>query len=108
MADASSDRADRPGSDPASSSDEEDFVSSQSTASVDPDTLAQRNLETALDKLHLQQAASSQSSDHGATRTSTPGTGASVQTMGTMGSEKNQLQLLDLPLDVLKCIIKEV
>lgn len=110
MADVSSDGADRPASDPASYSDEEEYVSSRSTGSAEPepDALAQRDLPTALDKLHLQQAVSKQSSDHSVTGTSTPGTGASAQTAGTMGSKKIPLQLLDLPLDVLKCIIKEV
>lgn len=107
MADVSSDWADRPAS---SYSDEEDYVSSRSTGSAEPepDALAEPDLPAALDKLHLQQAASKQSSEHSVTGTSTPGTGASVQTTGTMESKKSPLQLLDLPLDVLKCIIKEV
>lgn len=108
MADASPARADRPRPDPASSSDEEDFVSSQSTASINFDVLDQGHLTNALDKLHLQQAASGRSSDHSVTRTSTPGTAGSVRSAGTAGPRQKPLQLLDLPLDVLRCIIKEV
>lgn len=108
MADASPVRADRPGPDPASPSDEEDFGSSQSTVSVNPDTLGQRQLANALDKLRLEQATPNQNYDHSATRTSTPGTGASVQSTGSTGSRQKPLQLLELPLDILKCIIKEV
>lgn len=108
MADASPVWADRPGPDPASSSDEEEFVSSQSTASVNHDALGQGDLENALDKLRLQQVASSRGVEHSATRTSTPGVAASVRSTGTAGSREKPLQLLDLPLDILKCIIKEV
>lgn len=107
MADASAAWTDRPGSDLASSSDE-DFVSSQSTASAEPDAFSQRRLSTALGKLHLQQVASSHGSGQSATRTSTPGTGVSIQTTANTESSRKTMQLLDLPLDVLKDIIKEV
>src|SRR4051812_22870567 len=109
MADAGSDWADRPGSDLASSSDEEGFVSSQSTASAEPDGLAKHHLSTALGKMHLQQAASSRRSDkHNPTRTSTPGTGASMEVISDAEMSRKPMQLLELPLDVLKDIIKEV
>jgi hypothetical protein len=101
MADASSDWAGRLASDQALSSDEEGFVSSQSTASADPETRNQKHLSSALGNLHLDTLQhSSQSSNRNVTRTSTPGAGAPVM--------KKKLELLDLPLDVLKEIVKEV
>ncbi|KAJ6086143.1 hypothetical protein N7486_010424 [Penicillium sp. IBT 16267x] len=107
MADTSSDGADRPRSDGALSSDEEDFVSSQSTTSVDPEALVKRHLSL-FPRLNLE-ANSSESSDQSATRTSTPGTAASVYTASSFKpAVKNPMQLLELPLDVLKDIIKEV
>ncbi|KAJ5585489.1 uncharacterized protein N7459_005289 [Penicillium hispanicum] len=110
MADASSDWADRPGSDLALSSDEEDFVSSQSTASVEHDALSKLHLASALGNLHLDKADSSQNSEQCTTRTqaSTPGTGGSIYTASNEKSERKPLQLLDLPLDILKEIVKEV
>lgn len=107
MADTSSDGADRPRSDGALSSDEEDFVSSQSTTSVDPEALVKRHLSL-FPRLNLE-ANSSESSDQSATRTSTPGTAASVYTASSFKpTAKSPMQLLELPLDVLKDIIKEV
>ncbi|KAJ5809492.1 uncharacterized protein N7503_001710 [Penicillium pulvis] len=107
MADTSSDGADRPRSDGALSSDEEDFVSSQSTTSVDPEALVKRHLSL-FPKLTLE-ANSCESSDQSATRTSTPGTAASVYTASSFKpTAKSPMQLLELPLDVLKDIIKEV
>lgn len=111
MADASSDWADRPASDQALSSDEEDFVSSQSTASAEPDALTQKHLTPALCKLHLdtpQHQHPAQSSDQSAPRTSTPGTGASILATSKSKPERKKMELLDLPLDVLKLIVKEV
>lgn len=109
MADVGSDWADRPGSDLASSDDEEGFVSSQSTASAEPDAIAKHHLSIALGDLHLQQTASSRSSDeHKSTRTSTPGTAASMESSSDTEAGRKPMQLLEMPLDVLKDIIKEV
>ncbi|KAJ5123622.1 hypothetical protein N7448_009719 [Penicillium atrosanguineum] len=109
MAEAGTDWADRPRSDLASSSDEEGFVSSHSTASVEPDAIAQHHLSTAIGNLHLQQAASSRSSDeHNPTRTSTPGTAASMEIPSDTEAGRKPMQLLKLPLDVLKDIVKEI
>jgi hypothetical protein len=109
MADASSDWAGRPVSDQALSSDEEDFVSSQSTASADPESRTQKLLSSALGKLNLDTPQlSNQSCDHRATRTFTPDTSTSVLDASMAKSERKKLELLDLPLDVLKDIVKEV
>lgn len=109
MADASSDWADRLASDQALSSDEEDFVSSQSTASADPETRNQKYLSSALGNLHLATPLpSSQTSNHNVTRTSTPGARASILDTSKMKPEKKKLELLDLPLDMLREIVKEV
>lgn len=109
MADAGSDWADRPGSDLASSSDEEGFVSSQSTTSAAHDAVAKHHLSTVLGNLHLQQTGSSRSSDeHNPTRTSTTGTGTSMVTSSVTETGRKPLQLLELPLDILQGIIKEV
>ncbi|KAJ5662694.1 hypothetical protein N7462_011620 [Penicillium macrosclerotiorum] len=93
MADASSEHM--PGSDLALSSDEEDFVSSQSTASMEPDVSSKKNLAVALGKLHLDPP-SSQSCEN------------SQQSAARTFSERKPLRLLELPLDVLKDIVKEV
>ncbi|KAJ5088374.1 hypothetical protein N7456_011990 [Penicillium angulare] len=120
MAETSSDWA-RPASDASMSSDEEDFVSSQSTASVEPETLAkQRSLSSPFKKLNLE-ANASESSDRGVNRarTSTTGTTASMLSNSNVlssdmtdevvsESPKKPMQLLELPMDVLKDIIKEV
>lgn len=106
MADNSSDWADR--SDLSLSSDEEDFVSSQSTASAEPDSLASQHLPAALSKLHVAEMGSTQSSDPRATSTSTTSTGVSTYATPIPKEERKKMNLLDLPLDVLKEIIKEV
>lgn len=103
MADINSDWVDR--SDMSLSSDEEDFVSSQSTASAEPDPPATNHLSTALSKLHVAEMGSSQSSDPSATYTSTSGTGYATS---SSTQKRKPMNLLDLPLDVLKEIIKEV
>lgn len=108
MADASSDWADRPAPDQALSSDEEDFVSSQSTASADPNTLTQKHLTPAFSKLHLDTPQLQHSSQDIASRTSAPVTCASTLDIPVSKSEKLKMELLDLPLDVLKLIVKEV
>lgn len=105
MADTSSAWAARPTDIADLSSDEDDFVSSQSTTSVEPETLAKQHLSTALGRLHLDQVDSSHSS---ATRTSTPRSETSTAMTSNTTPQKEPLQLLDLPLDVLKEIIKEV
>ncbi|KAJ5414074.1 hypothetical protein N7509_000701 [Penicillium cosmopolitanum] len=114
MAGACSNWADRPASDRALSSDEEgeeDFVSTHSTASLNPDDRFERNhLSTTLNKVHLHQTASNHSSEESATtRTSTPLTAASMP--ATESDQKwraKSMKLLDLPLDVLKDIVKEI
>lgn len=106
MADNSSDWADR--SDLSLSSDEEDFVSSQSTASAEPDSLADHHLPAALSKLHVAEMGSVQSSDPSATSPSRTSTGASTYATPIFKGERKKMNLLDLPLDVLKEIIKEV
>lgn len=114
MAGACSNWADRPASDRALSSDEEgeeDFVSTHSTASLDPDDRFERNhLSTTLNKVHLHQTASNHSSEESATtRTSTPLTAASMPaTESDRKWRAKSMKLLDLPLDVLKDIVKEV
>lgn len=110
MAVASSTRADRPGSDRALSSDEEDFVSSHSTASLDQDDHLETNqLSNALSKVHMDQKSSNNSSeDSTTTRTSTPLTAMSMPAAPADRPKAKSLQLLDLPLDVLKDIVKEV
>lgn len=109
MADAGSDWADRPGSDLGLSSDEEDFVSSHSTTSLVPDPLERHHLSTALSNIHLDQAASNHSSEESATtRTSTPFTAMSIPASTAPKPRTKPMQLLDLPLDILKEIVKEV
>jgi hypothetical protein len=114
MAGACSNWADRPASDRALSSDEEgeeDFVSSHSTASLDPDDSFEKNhLSNTLSKVHLHQAESNHSSEESATtRTSTPLTAASMPAVASDQKWKaKSMQLLDLPLDILKDVVKEV
>ncbi len=108
MADASSDWADRPAPDQALSSDEEDFVSSQSTASADPNSLTQKHLGPAFTKLHLDTPQLQHSSQDNASRTSASAACASILDGPISKSEKLKMELLDLPLDVLKLIVKEV
>jgi hypothetical protein len=96
--------ADKP--DPMSS-DEEGFVSSESTASVELQSGAKRNLTLALGKLRLEQEDVNRFSDQGATP-STPRTEGRSQTPPDLKMPKKPRLLLDLPLDVLKEIIKEV
>jgi hypothetical protein len=108
MADASLDRADRPASDRALSSDEEDLVSSQNTPSAEPEARTAKNLSSALGKLQLDTPPNSNQAHHGATRTCTPGTDASIFETSMSKPEKKKMELLDLPLDVLKEIVKEV
>ncbi|KAJ5908869.1 hypothetical protein N7495_001551 [Penicillium taxi] len=103
------DWADQTGFDLASSSDEE-FVSTEPTqieASMEPDITFRSNLSSALGKLSLQES-SSGSSVRSASRTSTPATRASILTRPSLSIAKTPMQLLDLPLDVLRDIIKEV
>ncbi|KAJ5286685.1 hypothetical protein N7478_002371 [Penicillium angulare] len=120
MAETSSDWA-RPASDVSMSSDEDDFVSSQSTPSIEPEALAkQRLLSSPFRKLNLE-ANSSESSDQGVARTRTSILGTTESMLSNCNvspsemtdeevveSPKKPLQLLELPIDVLKDIIKEV
>ena len=110
MADPSSDGAYRPGPDLALSSDEEDFVSSQSTASVEDDAQDKMHLAAELRKAHLEATELSQSSDQCKTgkRVSNLKTGDSVHITSNKKPDRSPLQLLGLPLDILKEIIKEV
>lgn len=107
MAGASLDWADKPNADLALSSDEEDFVSSPSTASRELEGAAKQNLTLALGKLRLEQEGLNQSFEQDATPT-TPRTEGPNQTPPEPEMANNPLQLLDLPLDILKEIIKEV
>ncbi|KAJ6188975.1 hypothetical protein N7519_003883 [Penicillium mononematosum] len=107
MAGASLDWADKPNADLALSSDEEDFVSSPSTASRELEGVAKQNLTLALGKLRLEQEGLNQSSEQDATPT-TPRTEGPNHTPPEPEMAKTPLQLLDLPLDILKEIIKEV
>lgn len=107
MAGASLDWADKPNADLALSSDEEDFVSSPSTVSKELEGAAKQNLTLALGKLRLEQEGLNQSSEQDATPT-TPRTEGPNQTPPELEMANNPLQLLDLPLDILKEIIKEV
>lgn len=105
MAGASLDMADKPSADLTMSSDEEGFASSQSTASVELEITAKQNLTMALGKLRLEQEDLNQASKQEVTPL-TPRTVCPGQTPDPEISKP--LQLLDLPLDVLKEIIKEV
>ncbi|OQD60141.1 hypothetical protein PENPOL_c027G04996 [Penicillium polonicum] len=107
MAGATLDWADKPNADLALSSDEEDFVSNPSTTSRELEGAAKQNLTLALGKLRLEQESLDQSSEQDATPT-TPRTEGPNQTPPKLEMANNPLQLLDLPLDILKEIIKEV
>ncbi|KAJ5779090.1 hypothetical protein N7457_006810 [Penicillium paradoxum] len=107
MAGASLDWAGKPNADLVLSSDEEDFVTSQSTASREFEGATRPNLTLALGKLRLEQEDLVQSSKQGATPT-TPRTEGLTQLSRDPKMPHKSLQLLDLPLDVLKEIIKEV
>ncbi|KAJ5822963.1 hypothetical protein N7447_005303 [Penicillium robsamsonii] len=106
MAGASLHWADKPNADLALSSDEEDFISSPSTASRELEDVAKQNLTLALGKLRLEQEDLNRSSTQDATPT-TPRTEGPNQTPPEL-EMATPLQLLDLPLDILKEIIKEV
>ncbi|KAJ5653706.1 hypothetical protein N7490_000709 [Penicillium lividum] len=107
MADTSSDGVDRPRPGETLSSDEEDFVSSQHTPSMDSEGLVKRHLSS-FRGLKLEES-SEESSDRSATRTITPGNAFSIYTASSFKpTAKNPMQLLELPLDILKDIIKEV
>jgi hypothetical protein len=106
MAGASLDWAGKPNADLALSSDEEDFVSSPSTASRELEGVAKQNLTLALGKLRLEQEGLNQSSEQDATPTTPRTEGLNHTPEPEMA--KTPLQLLDLPLDILKEIIKEV
>ena len=103
---ASLDWADKPSADLAMSSDEEGFASSQSTASVELDITTKQNLTMALGKLRLEQEDLGQAAEQEVT----PLTPRTIRPSQTPPKPEmpNPLQLLDLPLDVLKEIIKEV
>lgn len=101
MADMDADKPD------SMSSDEEGFVSSESTASMELESDAKRNLTFALGKLRLEQEDVNRFSDQGATP-STPPTEGRKQTPPGLKMPKKPRLLLDMPLDVLKEIIKEV
>lgn len=107
MAGTSLDWADKPNPNLALLSDEEDIVSSPSTASRELEGVAKQNLTLALGKLRLEQEGLNQSSEQDATPT-TPRTEGPNHTPPEPEMAKPPLQLLDLPLDILKEIIKEV
>ena len=110
VGDASSNWADRPSSDAALSSDEEDFVSTQSNASAEPDSLAKCQITSSFRKLQLNEAELSQNSNQCTIKTqaSTPKIRASIPITPIGKRKKRTLQLLELPLDILKDIVKEV
>lgn len=87
----------------AMSSDEEEFASGRSAASIECETTAKKNLTLALGKLRLEQEDLSRASLQKAPITSRPGPSQTPP-----APKMAPLQLLDLPLDVLKEIIKEV
>lgn len=120
MTDASSDWAHRP---VPASFPEGDSVSSQTADSAESGQRVQRNLATAFDKLNLAAANMSRSFDEWKAQESSLDTGVSDRNVGEQESKKKSLplippppkpfqlkplQLMDLPLDILKCIIKEV
>jgi hypothetical protein len=107
MAAASLDWVDKPSADLTMSSDEEGFASSQSTASVELEVNAKQNLTLALEKLHLEQEGLNQASMQEVTPLTSRTVAGPHQTPPEPEIPK-PLQLLDLPLDVLKEIIKEV
>ena len=90
MADINFDWGDQPGSDPESSSDEEDFVSSQSIASDESDN-----------RINHLPAAPATSGKPQAEVESPPGTGAAAK-------PRKPTTLLDLPVELLRVIIQEV
>lgn len=84
-------------------------MSSQSTASADRDSRTQERLSSALGQLHFDTPQlENPSCDHSATRTFTANAGAPVLDFSMAKPERKKLELLDLPLDVLKEIVKEV
>lgn len=107
MPGATLDRADKPNADLMLSSDEEDFAPSPSTASRELASAAKQNLTLALGKLRLEQENLSQSPEWDATPTT-----SRIEDLKQSPPEPEMahkpLRLLDLPLDVLKEIIKEV
>jgi hypothetical protein len=104
MAGTSLDWADKP-ADLTMSSDEEGLASSHSTASAELEVTTKQNLTMSLGKLRLEQEDLNQTSRQEVTP-STPRTVCHGQTPEREITKP--LQLLDLPLDVLKEIIKEV
>lgn len=104
MAGASLDWADKPSADLVMSSDEEDFASSQDTTFMELETVTQNNLTLALGQLQLEQDELNQASGQEASLNPRPGPHPAPPGPPTA----KPLQLLDLPLDVLKEIIKEV
>lgn len=110
MAAVRSNWADRPGSDPALSSDEEDFVSSHSTASLESDNgLGMNCLSTPLSKVHLDQTAASSHSSEESSSTPTSTSLTAPDIYDAIAPKLNKpLKLLELPLDILKVIVKEV
>ncbi|KAJ5567028.1 hypothetical protein N7535_006334 [Penicillium sp. DV-2018c] len=107
MAGASLEWADKPDADLVLSSDEEGLLQTPITAPNEFKDAAKQNLTSALGKLRLDQEDMNQSSKPDATPT-TARIEAPNQTSPELEMARKPLQLLDLPLDVLKEIIKEV
>jgi hypothetical protein len=107
MAGASLEWADKPNADLVLSSDEEGVLQSPITAPNELEGAAKQNLTLALGKLRLEQEDLNQSSEQDATPTTSRTKGPN-QTPPELEMARKPLQLLDLPLDVLKEIIKEV
>ncbi|OQE43288.1 hypothetical protein PENCOP_c003G07102 [Penicillium coprophilum] len=106
MAGAGLDWADRPNADLALSSDEEDFISSPSNASRELEGVAKQNLTLALGNLRLEQEDLNRSYEQDATPITPHREDPNQPPLEVKMT--NPLQLLDLPLDILKEIIKEV
>ncbi|KAJ5489465.1 hypothetical protein N7539_004355 [Penicillium diatomitis] len=109
MTATSFDRAGRPVSDKAMSSGEEDFVSSQTTPTAGPDNFSQSGLSPTMNHLQLDNSGSQASASYQTaprlcgSRTDAP----QAQKAGGNG-KGTKLELLDLPLDILREIVKNV
>lgn len=106
MAGASLDWADKPNADLVLS-DEEDIPPSPSVAPRGFEIPAKQNLTLALGKLRLEQKGLNQSSEQDVS-SATPLTEDPNKNVSGFKTPRKALQLLDLPLDVLKEIIKAV
>ncbi|KAJ5139163.1 uncharacterized protein N7515_004011 [Penicillium bovifimosum] len=107
MAEASLEWADKPDADLVQSSDEEGILQTPITAPNEQKGAAKQNLTLALGKLRLEQEDLNNPSEPDTTPP-TARTEGPNQTSPELAMARKPLQLLDLPLDVLKEIMKEV